>query len=55
MCDFIDYNKPIRSDLDEGNIAKKIIEIMQTEPLKYDIKKEAKQARENLRKQGLKL
>lgn len=53
MGKIIDYSKPIKSDLDEGNKAKKIIEIMQTKPSKYDAKHEAEKALKNLRKQGL--
>ena len=55
MCKIIDYSKPIKSDLDEGNRMEKIIEIIQTKPSKYDAKKEAKKALKNLRKQGLQI
>lgn len=55
MCEFIDYAKPIKSDLDEGNKIEKIIQILQTKPSKYDAKTEIKKAEENLRKQGVKL
>lgn len=55
MCEFIDYTRPIKSDLDEGNKIDKIIQILQTKPSKYDAKAEIKKAEKNLRKQGVKL
>ncbi len=55
MCEFIDYTKPITSDLDEGDRINKFIEILQSKPSKYDAKKQERDAIKNLRKQGVKL
>ena len=55
MCEFIDYAKPIKSDLNEGNKIHKFIKILQTKPSKYDAKNQINEAIKNLRKQGVKI
>lgn len=55
MNGIIDYGKPIKSDLDGENRMIKIKEIIESKPSKYDAKKEADKALNNLRKQGLKV
>lgn len=53
MCEVIDYGKPIRSNLDDGNRKENIKKILRTKPKKYDADKKIKEAIKELRKQGL--
>lgn len=55
MCEFIDYTKPIKSDLDEGDRISKFIKILESKPSKYDAEKQIEEAIKNLRKQGVKI
>ena len=53
MCEVIDYGKPIRSNLDDGDRKENIKKILKTKPKKYDADKKIKEAIKELRKQGL--
>ena len=52
---FIDYTKPIKSDLDKGNRIEKVKEIINAKPSRYDARKEIDKAIKNIRDQGLRL